>query len=226
MKYRPVLNRFFLLLCGLSLLVMTACGGGGGDKADPASLTPVLCAGTITYQDSGEQNILFAAVKGGGSGISGWVENPDGKKIAELAYVSAANAHEATLSAANTPLTPGKYTLYYTAGTETFTVSKNLEWGAALPRFLTVPPPPTYDNRILSVGPVEINSGTASYYLRVYSAVSDYLYSESTAVPGGVLTEYLSGSNDQYRIMVIADVIENNQIVATARYRFAVATYN
>ena len=209
----------------LSSMLIGCGGGGGGNNTDPSTMVATLCDGTITNENSGEQNILFAAVKGAGSGVSGWVEDQNGKKIADLTYVSAANAQEVTLSAANQPLTPGKYTLRYTVNTETFTITKDLNWGAALPRFETAPPPPTVSNRIISVGPVSVNSSTASYYLRVYSGVSDFLYSESTPVPGGVLSEYLPATGNQYSIMVVADVVENSQIVATARYLFAPASY-
>ncbi|KAF1083635.1 MAG: hypothetical protein GQF41_0413 [Candidatus Rifleibacterium amylolyticum] len=216
-----------LIVAIVFLPLLVGCGGGGGgNNTDPASMVPALCAGTITKEGSGEQNILFAAVKGAGSGVSGWVEDQNGKKIANLSYVSAANAQEATLTSADYPLAPGRYTLHYTVNTETFSVTKDLSWGAALPRFQTAPSAPTSSNRIISVGPVSVNSGTASYYLRVYSGISDFLYSESSAVPGGVLTEYLPAGGDQYRIMVVADVIENGLVVATARYLFNADSYN
>ena len=208
-------------------LLIGCGGGGGGSNTDPAAMVPTLCAGTITYQDSGEQNILFAAVKGAGSGVSGWVEDQNGKKIAVLSYVSAANAQEVTLTSANYALAAGKYTLHYTVNTETFSISRELNWGAALPRFQTVPAPPTVSNNIISVGPVDVNSGTASYYLRIYSGISSgYLYSESAPIPGGVLSEYLPATDNQFSIMVVADVVENSQTVATARYLFTAASYN
>lgn len=212
-----------ILLAGL----FTGCGGGSSDSSDPATFVATLCAGTMTYQDSGMQNILFASVKGGGSGVAAWVEDQNGKKIANLSYVSAANSLEVTLSAAKTALTPGKYTLHYTVNTETFSLSRNLDWGAALPRFDTAPAPPTLNGHTISVGPVSVNPGIASYYLRLYSGISsDHLYSESTPTPGGVLSEYIYGSNDLYRVMVVADISAGGQIVATARYLFTADTYN
>lgn len=227
MKFKSIFSILLLIAGALLATAQTGCGGGGGESSDPASMVATLCAGTIAHQDSGEQNILFAAVKGAGSGVTGWVEDQNGKRIANLSYVSAANSQELTLSAATTALTPGKYTLYYSVNTETFSVSRNLDWGAALPRFQTAPAPPDWNpaNRIISVGPVSVNSGTAAYYLRVYSAVSDYLYTQSTPVPGGVLSEYLSSTDSEFRIMVIADVSEGGQIVATARYFYKAASY-
>jgi hypothetical protein len=229
MKIKTTISILLLMAGAFMTMALTGCGGGGGgENTDPASMVATLCAGTLTYQDSGEQNILFAAVKGAGSGVSGWVEDQNGKKIANLSYVSAANSQEATLTAANTPLTPGKYTLYYSVNSETFSVSRTLNWGAALPRFQSMPNPPEWNptNRTVSVAPVTVTPGIAAYYLRVYSAISyDYLYTQSTPVPGGVLSEYLSSSNNQFRIMVVADVSEGAQIVATARYFFKADTY-
>jgi hypothetical protein len=220
------LNMLLLIAAIILSPLLIGCGGGsGGSNTDPATMVATLCAGTLTKENSGEQNILYAAVKGAGSGVAGWVEDQNGKKIAVLSYVSAANAQEVTLTSANYALAPGKYTLHYTVNTETFSVTRDLNWGAALPRFQTAPAPPTVNNRIISVGPVSVNSGTASYYLRTYSGISDFLYSESAAVPGGVLTEYLPAGDNQYSIMVVADVVENGQTVATARYLFAAASY-
>ncbi len=63
-----------LLIVAITLLPLLAgCGGGGGgNNTDPATMVAPLCAGTITKEGSGEQNILFAAVKGAGSGVAGW----------------------------------------------------------------------------------------------------------------------------------------------------------
>lgn len=220
----------FLMVAGVFLTsLMVGCGGGGGGNTDPATLVATLCAGTLTNEDSGEQNILFASVKGGGSGITAWVEDLNGNRVANLSYVSAANAQEVTLSAATKPLTPGKYTLYYSVNTETFSVSRDLNWGAALPRFQTAPAAPALNsfNRTVTVNSVLVNSGTASYYLRVYSAISaDNLYVESTPVPGGDLSEYLSGNYDEFRIMVVADISEGGQVVATARYLYKADGFN
>jgi len=218
------LSRAYMLLVAAIVFapLLIGCGGGGGNNADPATMVATLCDGTITYQDSGEQNILFAAIKGAGSGVAGWVEDQNGKKIADLSYVSAANSQEVTVSAASQPLAPGKYTLHYTVNTETFSLTRDLSWGAALPRFQTAPPPPTISNNIISVGPVSVNSSTASYYLRIYAGIGySYLYSESTPIPGGLLSTYLPTTDNQYSVMVVADIIENGQIVSTARYLFS-----
>ena len=228
MKNRFWISIIMLVAGAMTTSFMIGCGGGGSGNTDPATLVPTICDGTITYEDSGEQNILFASVKGGGSGITGWVEDQSGRRIANLTYVSTANAHEVTLSAATTPLSPGKYTLYYSVNAETFSVSRDLVWGAALPRFQSIPATPDWNSssRIISVGPVSVNSGTASYYLRIYSAISDYLYVESTPVPGGVLSEYLPGRDDPYQIMVVADISEGGQVVHTARYLYKEAIFN
>ncbi len=226
MRKKTKLSLVLLATAILLTCLLTGCGGGSKGNTDPATLIATLCEGTITYQDSNEQNILFASVKGGGSGVSGWVEDQNGKKIANLSYISAVNSQEVTLTAAKAALAPGKYTLHYTVNTETFSISRDLKWGAALPRFQTTPAPPTLNDRTISVGPVSVTSGIASYYLRLYSAISsDHLYSQSTPTPGGVLSEYISGSNNQYRIMVVADISEGGQIVATARYLFSADTY-
>lgn len=206
--------------------VATGCGGGGS-KSDDSTISAALYPGKLTYENGGEENILFASVKG--SGISdGWIENQNGVKTGNnLVYNRPANAYEIMLSSKNTALPAGTWVLKYFVGSEQFEQKKqNLSW-TTLPGFLNMPAP-TWNSEFkrLSLQLPSVNGGNPAFYLRLYYADSPAtMFEESSPQSGGLITMQINFPGD-YLIMLVADFKENDQTVSTARHVFSVMTLN
>jgi len=221
-KMKPLKCRLIFLFAIISVLILQAgCGGGGGGKSDVAGIVASLIPGRLTYENGGEENILFASVKG--SGISdGWIENQTGVQTGnKISYNRPANAYEVTLSDKNTALPAGTWTLKYWVGSEQFELKKNnLSW-TTLPRFLNSSSLSwNSSSKMLSLIMPSVNGGNPSFYFRLYHAAQpSVMFDESTPQQGGLLTMQVNFPGD-YLVMLVADFKENDQIVSTARHLY------
>ncbi len=205
------------------LLSLIGCGGGGSSNADNGPVQASFCRGKLSFENADSENILFASAKGSGV-TGGWIENQAGTKIGEnLKYKTAASAYETMIRQKVNPLNEGSYTFKYYVGSEEFSIKKDLLSWVGTPDFQTAPTPPTWDSsfRNLSVSLPAVSGGSASYYVRLYYAVSpDTLYDQSQPQSGGLITMQVNVADD-YLVMLVADIIENDQVVATTRHVFS-----
>lgn len=217
---------FLIFTALLTLVFQSGCGGGGGGKSDISGIVANLIPGRLTYENGGEENILFASVKG--NGISdGWIENQTGVKTGgNLSYNRPANAYEITLSNARTALPAGTWTLKYWVGSEQFELKKtNVSW-TTLPGFTNSSTPAwNASSKLLSLNIPSVNGSNPSFYFRLYHAATGSIADESLPVSGGLLTMQVNFPDD-YIVMLVADFKENDQVVSTARHIYPVTSLN
>lgn len=218
-------RKFLIITLGLIplLLILSGCGGGSGKDANDGPVQAYLCRGKLSFENGDNENILFASAKGSGV-TGGWIENQAGTKIGEnLKYKPAASTYETMIRQKVNPLNENSYTFKYYVGSEQFSIKKDqLSW-VGTPDFITAPTSPTWDSTFknLSVSLPAVSGGSASYYVRLYYAVSpDTLYDQSPSQSGGLITMRVN-QGDDYVVMLVADIIENEQVVATTRHVFS-----
>lgn len=216
------LKSAFIALFAIIAIILTGCGGGSSGQNGDTTLKAALCPGKLSFENGSSENILFASARG--SGVStGWVENQTGNKTGDnLSYVRSANAYETMIRGSKTPLTTQNYTLKYFVGSEQFTLKKDQISWVGIPDFFSTPTTPTWDSSFkrLTVNLPGVSGGNASYYLRLYYAASpDTIYEQSSPQSGGLITMQVNIPDD-YLIMLIADVIEKDQVIATTRHVF------
>ncbi len=212
------LTAVILIFIMVGILFVTGCGGGGGSNDDSAAtLQPGLCAG-FKYQGSEKKNIIFAAVNR--SGITGHIETTTGAKLpgSDLVSNSQANTSEVMLENA----TIGTYKFVYFVNSERFEISKDISW-TTIADFSAVPADPTWTtNSMLSVTYSAVNAGNVNYYLRLfYSYSPNTMYQQTSTSPGGGVLSMNVNTTGNFIPVLVADVIENDQLASTVRYFFA-----
>lgn len=199
--------------------MMLGCGGGGSGDADITGIVPTFCPGSRALENGGRQNIIFAAVNR--AGITGFIEDSTGTKVAGSDLISNSQANTSEIMA---PVNvAGNYRFAYYINSERFEIPLNIQW-TTLPDFLAAPQTPVWNagSRMLTVNYSRLSSGTANYYLRLYYSSSlNTMYDQTSADQGsGVVSMHVSPSGD-FTPVLVADVIENGQVVQTVRYVFA-----
>ena len=220
-KFKLKYQILFLLL--VSFLLLSGCGGGGsGGSVDPTSLVATLATGKLSVEGSATKDILFASV--GGSGVTGgWIEDVNGNKLAgsDLVYENTTSRYEVILQRPLNGFPAGSYILKYFVNSETLELKRDgLDWVNAS-QFLPAPPPPSLNptNRLLTVSYQPVNGSSVRYFLRIYSAITGTLYRETIPTNGLVITESITFPGE-YRVVLNAEVLENGQVVSTARHNF------
>lgn len=219
------LKQLLLIITLFPLLVATiGCGGGGSssDNTDVKTLRPTLCPGTLSFEDGGSENILLAAVKG--NGVEGWVENIANKQIGDkLTYQPVGRISETMIRHTQTSLGENTYILKYFANSESFELKKEQISWVGTPGFFSAPTPPTWDGnfRRLTVNLPSVSGGMASYYVRLYDAAVPRMFTAESFVQHGGLVNMYVYRPGTYLVMLIADIIENGQVVGTARHLFS-----
>lgn len=212
------------VLC-LCAIINLGCGGGGGGSSSGSTgaFSANLTAGKISYEGSGDKDILYASVTGVDI-AGGWIEDQNGNTLAssQLRRNDLTGTYEAELYANS--FTPGKYVLKYVQNTDTLEVVKpNIQWT----NVQTFNPAPTLTwdavSRQLVVRYSTLSGGNVSYYLRIYNSAS-MLIRESDKVEGPEVSEYIPQS-DNYRVMLIGEVKNADEIVETVRYFFSERTF-
>lgn len=213
----------FLWFTAAALLLLSGCGGSGsGGSADPASLIATLATGKLTVDGGATQDILFASV--GGAGVAGgWIEDVNGNKLAgsDLVMENTTGRYEVMVARASNGFAAGTYVLKYFVNSETLEYKReNLDWVNAA-QFVPAPSTPSWNptNNILTVGYQPVNGSSVRYYLRIYSAITGTLYRETIPTNGLVITENISFPG-QYRVVLTAEVLENDRVVSTAKHNF------
>ncbi|HNX76446.1 MAG TPA: hypothetical protein PLM07_02685 [Candidatus Rifleibacterium sp.] len=213
------MKRFYAVVCILALtgmVTLCGCGGGGsGDSGGGSALNSGICAG-FKYQGSEKKNIIFARVNR--SGVTGYIENANGAKVSgNLVSNSQANTSEIMMETS----TIGTYKLVYFDNSERFEITRDLSW-TTIPDFSTVPSPPVWtSSSMLTVNYSSVNAGNASYYLRLfYSYSPDTMYQQTSSSPGGGVISMNINADGAFIPVLVADVIENDQLTGTVRYFF------
>ncbi len=214
------MKRLYALVCLLALTGMIAlcgCGGGGSsENGGGSSLTSGICAG-FKYQGSEKKNIILARVNR--SGVAGYIENANGAKVPGSDLVSNSQANTSEIMVETSSI--GTYKLVYFDNSERFEITRDLSW-TTIPDFSTVPSPPVWTtSSMLTVNYSSVNAGNASYYLRLfYSYSPNTMYQQTTSSPGGGVISMNINVNGAFIPVLVADVIENDQLTATVRYFF------
>lgn len=203
------------------MLLVTGCGGGGsGGDGSTATLKPGMCAG-FKYQGSEKKNIIFATVNR--SGVTGHIETNTGAKLpgSDLVSNSQANTSEVMLESS----TIGTYKFVYFENSERFELSKDINW-TTIPDFSAVPADPVWvTSSMLSVNYSPVNAGSANYYLRLfYSYSPNTMYQQTSVSPGGGVISMSVNTTGNFIPVLIADVIESDQLASTVRYFFGEVT--
>lgn len=216
-----ILPAFFIFL---TIILTIGCGGGSGSlDSDPSSFSASLAAGKLSFEGGTTQDTLYASVNGTGV-AGGWIEDQSGNKLtgSDLILENATGRYEVLLKRIAGSFTAGTYVLKYFLNGQTYELKKDgIQWTTAT-EFFPAPTPPVWDSssRLLTVRYQSLSGSTVKYYLSIYSAITGTLYRETPRTYGPEISEYISTSGD-YRVVLNAEVIENETIVSTSKHSFA-----
>ena len=179
-----------------------------------------MTAGKISYEGSADKDVLYAAVTGVNI-AGGWIEDQNGNTLtsSQLVRNDLTGVYECELYGTTNSFSPGKYVLKYVQNTETLELVKpNIQW-TPIQTFNSAPTL-TWDgiSRQLVVSYSQLSGSNVSYYLRIYNSAS-MLIRETNKFQGPEVSEYLPQSGN-YRVMLIGEVKNADEIVETVRYFF------
>lgn len=218
----PIATGGILLLYVLIFgFLLSGCKSGSSDSSDTGVFEAVLVPGKLANQGSGDQDILYASIRG--SNISGgWIEDPQGAVIqsSNMVFENAVNKYEVILARNTGGFAPGDYTLKYTKGGETLEYkAQNLSWTIA-PAF-TSAPNMTWNNftRTLTITNISLAGSAQKFYLRLYNGDTGYLRYETYDTSSTTITEYISQTGN-YQVVLMGDVYESGSIKFKAIFIF------
>jgi hypothetical protein len=217
MKTNKTCAAFLIMLSVFVCFGLCGCGGGGGKNSDNGEVRAALSPGIIQLENGGSKNILVATVKG--AGVSGgWVENQTGNKVgSNLSYTGFSNTYETVIE--NLP--NGNYSLKYFLGSDQYELSKNMISWTALPVFLTTPTASwNSSSRVLSINLPNVSGSNPSFFVRLYNNFTGTLYDESQPQNAGLITMQVNSVQAEFRIVLLVEFIENDQVSSTLRYVF------
>lgn len=221
------IHQLIKLICILfTSLLIIGCGGGNDNGESFEGLEVVLAPGKITGENSGTKDLLFASVRG--TGIAGGrVEDNNGKELGDLVPINQTGAYEFVQELPEGGFIGGQYTLIYHQNADTFEKKKTLTWGTLQP-FTPAPTTPDWDSntkRLTLNYSLLPAGGTVNYHLRLYSDLSDNLIRQSPKIQGPMIVEHVPSAR-KYRILLVAEVLENNEVVSTIRHVFSTRDLN
>lgn len=219
-------SKILILFSTIVLVFLVGCGGGSSSESISETFSVNLSAGKISYEGSGDKDVLYASITGT-QVAGGWIEDQNGIKLAgsDLIKNDLTLAYEAEVYRNSGSFVGGKYVLKYVQNSNTMELIKpNIQWTTAQ----TFNPSPTIAwsplTRLLTVRYSPLSGSIVSYYLRIYNSGS-MLVRETGKFQGPEVSEYLPLSGN-YRVMLIGEVKNGDEIVETVRYFFSEQAFN
>ena len=201
------------------LVGLVGCGGGSSLKSSD-TFSANLAPGIISYEGSANKDLLYASVSGANID-GGWIEDANGNKLpsSDLIRNDLTGVYEAEVYKNENSFIAQKYILKYVQNSDTLELKKPLiQWTGIQP----FSPAPTLtwnpDSREVTVQYSPLSASNVDYYLRIYNSGS-MLIRESPKTQGPEVSEYLPIS-DSYRVMLIGEIKNADEITETVRYFF------
>jgi len=204
------MKRLFMIFVLMSFIVVSGCGGNGGDSGSTGPFSGGIVPVRITQEGARDRDGIFAYA--GGDGVTGgWVETAQGTRISEPFRMNYFIMRYETTLIGNTILSfANNYILKYIQNGETYSLTvESIPW--TLMRNFSGTPWLVYDGKqSVDIHFEPLPGADVRYFMRLLDSSTNTIVKESLANPySGSIIESISPQTGRWEIHLIADTYEN-----------------